>query len=130
LREHARLTLEARTSLGVVANVIGQDLERHLTLESCVLGAVDLTHPALAEQIMDLVRPEAGATFEGQEAGFVPLDLRDRIRGGQGDDRITGGRGNDRITGNVGNDWISGGVDRDRCIGGGEAGDSIRECEV
>ena len=64
-RHRLRLGLEAGERVGVIGEVLGQHLDRHVALEAGVAGAVDLPHPAGAERRDDLVRAEAVA---GREA--------------------------------------------------------------
>jgi hypothetical protein len=58
LREHLRFALEARESLGVVRERVGEDLDRDVAVELGVVGAIDLAHPAFAQQRDDLIRAE------------------------------------------------------------------------
>ncbi len=64
LGEDLRLALEARETVGVGGERLGEDLDRDLALQLRVGGAVDDPHPALAERGGDLVGPEAGAGSE------------------------------------------------------------------
>ncbi len=48
--ENFGFPLEARHAFGIAQERRGQNFERHFTLERCVACAVDLAHPALAEQ--------------------------------------------------------------------------------
>jgi len=59
--EHLRLPLEAGEAVSVVGKGFGQHLDRDLTVEPGVGGAVDLAHPALAQLGGDLVGAEARA---------------------------------------------------------------------
>jgi hypothetical protein len=58
------LVLEAPQPFDVLGEVGVDDLERHLAREALVPGAVDLAHPALAEEGEHLVRPDPGARGE------------------------------------------------------------------
>ena len=60
-RERPGLTAEARDPLAVVGEILGQDLERDVATEPCVVRAVDLAHSAPAEVGDDLVVGEGGA---------------------------------------------------------------------
>ena len=51
--EHLRLALEALPAHGVLGKVLGQLLDRHVPVEHLVACAVDLAHPARAEQLLD-----------------------------------------------------------------------------
>ena len=53
--EQLRLALKPREPLGVVRELVGQDLDRHLAREVRVLGAIHLSHPALTELFRDAV---------------------------------------------------------------------------
>jgi len=57
-------------------------------------------------------------------------DGDDIISGGLGDDTINGNAGNDVIAGRGGDDTIDGGTETDLCQGGGQAGDSVTNCEL
>jgi hypothetical protein len=57
-RQGSRLTLEARESTRVPGKLLGQDLERHLTPETHVAGAVHLAHATRAQQRQHLVAAE------------------------------------------------------------------------
>jgi hypothetical protein len=63
-RRHARLALETRTHIGLLGELGGQDLDRHVTAEPGVPRPVDLAHPPRAERGDDLVRAETGASSE------------------------------------------------------------------
>ena len=55
--EHPGLALEAGQPLRIAHEERRQDLDRHVAPEPGVVGAVDLAHPAFAEQRPDLIRP-------------------------------------------------------------------------
>ena len=65
-REDLCFPLEARHALGIERKGIGQDLDRDVTTESRVVGAIHLAHAAGANGGEDLIRPEASAQGEGQ----------------------------------------------------------------
>ena len=44
--EHLRFALEARQTVGIAANDVGQDLERDVALQLRVARAIHLAHPA------------------------------------------------------------------------------------
>jgi hypothetical protein len=56
--------LEACDPLGIRNEQLGQDLDRDFAIELSVSGAIDLAHPARAEQSDDLVGAEVGARGE------------------------------------------------------------------
>ena len=70
-RHRLRLGLEAGERVGVIGEVLGQDLDRHVALEAGVAGAVDLPHPAGAERRDDLVRAEAVAGREAHGSAAI-----------------------------------------------------------
>jgi hypothetical protein len=53
----ADLVVEPGDGGAVAAERLGQELQRHLLVELHVVGAVDLPHPAAAEQAQDAVAP-------------------------------------------------------------------------
>ena len=54
-RQGAGLAVEAGQALGVLGEMVGQDLERHLAAQLGVLGQVDGAHAAFAEFAEDFV---------------------------------------------------------------------------
>ena len=70
-RHRLRLGLEAGERVGVIGEVLGQDLDRHVALEAGIAGAVDLPHPAGAERRDDLVRAEAVAGREAHGSAAI-----------------------------------------------------------
>jgi hypothetical protein len=64
-----RLVLEALEPVLVLGEVVMHDLERHLAREPLVARAVDLAHPALAEESEHLVRPDPDAGGEAGQGG-------------------------------------------------------------
>src|SRR5262249_13898331 len=60
----ARLALEARHRVGVAGGIGRQYFDGHVAAEARVAAAVNLPHPALADQRHDLVRTDAGAGTE------------------------------------------------------------------
>jgi hypothetical protein len=59
-RQQPRLPLEARQPVGIGGESGRENLDRDITTEPAVSGAVDLAHTADAETSDDLVRPEPG----------------------------------------------------------------------
>ena len=47
-REHLRFAMEARQSLGIVGEEIGQDLDRDVAVQLGVMGTIDLAHSTFA----------------------------------------------------------------------------------
>ena len=68
--EHLRFPLEARHPIAIEGNGSGQDLQRNVASELAVACAIDLTHPARAENRDDVVRPEPGAGREKHSGGL------------------------------------------------------------
>ena len=60
-RDGPRLALEAGQAIGVLGDLVGEDLDRDLAAQAGVAGAVDLPHAAGPEEVDDLVRPESGS---------------------------------------------------------------------
>ena len=56
-----RLALEARPEVGVLRQLVGQQLEGHLAAQLALLGEVDDAHAAAAQDPLDAIRPEVGA---------------------------------------------------------------------
>jgi hypothetical protein len=59
--EKLRLPLEARQSIEILREPLGQDLDGDLALQLHVVRAIDLTHAALAKRLKDFVGAEASA---------------------------------------------------------------------
>ena len=73
-----RLALEAGAEVGVLRQLVGQQLEGHLAAELPLLGEVDDAHAAAAEDPFDVIRPEVGAearvrTRRGHGAMYVAI---------------------------------------------------------
>src|SRR5688500_9160858 len=64
-RKHARLALEPRQTVRIGDESGGQDLDRDITPEARVVCAINLAHPADAQQAGDLERTETAAESEG-----------------------------------------------------------------
>ena len=65
--EHVRLALEARHALGIVAEPVRDDLDRHVATELRVARAIDLAHAPGADKREDLVGAKASAGCQGQK---------------------------------------------------------------
>ena len=63
--ERAGFTLEAGDPLGVARHLVGQNLQRDVSPQPAVAGAVNLAHAACAKGRDDFVRAEPGADREG-----------------------------------------------------------------
>ena len=48
-RQHLRLAGETLHALGILCKPLGEHLECYLAAELCILGPIDLTHPALTQ---------------------------------------------------------------------------------
>jgi len=55
------LTLEPGETVGVLCHSLMDHLYRHIAVKPLVTGAVDLSHPALADLLDDAVMAEGGA---------------------------------------------------------------------
>jgi len=84
-----RLVLEAGEGVGVLRDLVGQHLDRHVTLEPRVPRPINLAHSARAERNNDLVWPEARARGEahavclpGSEEGAGRAPRRGDARSG------------------------------------------------
>jgi hypothetical protein len=64
-----RFALESRETVGVRRQRRWQELQRDVASEPAVVGAIDLTHAAGAEQLEDLARPNASAAGQRHEGG-------------------------------------------------------------
>jgi hypothetical protein len=54
-RQYVRFMAETRQPIRIVHKCIGQNLERHLARQLCILRAIDLAHAAFADQIDDAI---------------------------------------------------------------------------
>ena len=63
-REYLRFPSEPGEAVGIVDEALRQDLQRDVASELCVLGAIDLAHPARAEGRQDFVSTEPRAGRE------------------------------------------------------------------
>jgi len=61
----ARLAAEALQRLRLTSHLGRQDFDGHLAPQAGVDGAIDLPHPAAADEIDDLVGAESGAGGKG-----------------------------------------------------------------
>ena len=75
-----RFALETGKTLRVCREEFGEDLDRHVALESRVARPVDLAHPAGPKSGKDFVRAEAGAGGEGQLLSWIIRAERQRRR--------------------------------------------------
>ena len=64
-RRGLRLLQEPLLGDGVPRQIRGEDLDRHLTVETRIPGEVDDTYPALADLGAGVIRAERGAGCEG-----------------------------------------------------------------
>ena len=69
--EDLRFAFEAREPVRIGRERVGQNLERDVALQLRVARAIDLAHPAGAEQRDDLVVAEPGSSREGHTASIV-----------------------------------------------------------
>ena len=77
-REHLRFPLEPGEAIRVSREGVGQDLQRDITAQLRVGGAIDLAHAALPDEGGHVVVPEPGADCEGHELsgnfrGILPI---------------------------------------------------------
>ena len=77
-REELRLALEARDALAIADEGVGQHLQRNISVQLRVAGAVDLTHTAGADGGYDFVGTKPRAT--GQTHRGAPEYHRTRLR--------------------------------------------------
>ena len=56
-RHRPGLTLEAVLRVSIVEQILGQELDRDLTVQIGVIGNVNRRHAALADALQDLVAP-------------------------------------------------------------------------
>ena len=76
--DRLRLALEPLVKLGVVFQVLGQDLDRDAAVQARVAGLVDLAHAAGAERRHNLVRAEVRSGIEGQGWSTGAADVNGR----------------------------------------------------
>ena len=65
--ERSRLLLEPRAAVRVVRDRIGQHLDRDRTSQPGIVRAINLSHPAGAEQALDAERPQLAARRESSD---------------------------------------------------------------
>jgi hypothetical protein len=58
-------TIEPRETLGIHSEPLEEHLQRNVTIQLGVSGAIDLPHPAGPDGRVDLIRAEASAGREG-----------------------------------------------------------------
>ena len=64
-RKDLCFALEARQTVRILCEPVGQDFDRHLAPELRIAGAVDLAHPARAKGGQDLMRAETRTGGQG-----------------------------------------------------------------
>ena len=69
-REHLRFAPEPRQPIRIVGKLRQQHLERHVAVDAAIAGAVDLAHPAAAQQLDDLVVLDRVARREDVRGGL------------------------------------------------------------
>jgi hypothetical protein len=69
--EHVRLALEARHALGIMAEPVGDDLDRDVAAELRVARAIDLAHAPGANKREDLVGAKACAGGKAHGLGLM-----------------------------------------------------------
>src|SRR6186997_551442 len=68
-RQDLRLTFEAREARGIARERLGQNLDCHVALQSCISCAVDLAHSTGTELTADLVHTEPRADRHRHRGG-------------------------------------------------------------
>ena len=74
------LALEADAALGARAHAFGQHLDRDVTVQPRIGGAIDLAHPARAEERDDLVRADSGSRNQRHECCTLSRSGKRRLR--------------------------------------------------
>ena len=69
--EQTRFALEARQPVAGVGDLLGQDLDRHLTPEARIQRPVHFAHAPASERALDLVRPELLPDLEAHRVRSV-----------------------------------------------------------
>ena len=59
--QQPRLALEPAAAIGIGGKNIRQNLDRHVAPEPRIAGAVDVSHPACAEERANFIMPKAPA---------------------------------------------------------------------
>jgi hypothetical protein len=72
-RDRATFSPKTRQRRGIAGEVRRENLDGHIAPEACVRAAIDLAHSSAADQLADLVRPEARAARE-RHGGEVCAD--------------------------------------------------------
>jgi hypothetical protein len=62
--EEARFALKARDPLRIVAEPVGDNLDRDVAAQPGIAGAIDLSHPAGPDGRVDLIQADANAGLE------------------------------------------------------------------
>ena len=71
-----RLALEPRQGRWIRRHLGGQHLDRDVTVEARIPGAIDLAHSSGAKRCNDLVIPEAGSRIERHVPGILLTRFR------------------------------------------------------
>src|ERR1700719_516749 len=69
--QHLGFTLKASKSLGIVRERFGENLDRYITPQLCVMGLVNFSHAARTNRASDFIRAELGAS--GERHHFFPV---------------------------------------------------------
>src|SRR5688572_22437042 len=69
--EQLRFPQKARETVVVNRDSARQDLQRHITIELCLTGPVDLAHAARAEERLNFVRTDARAGCQGHATAWA-----------------------------------------------------------
>jgi hypothetical protein len=72
--QYSRFPLEAAEPLRIVRERARQDFDRHITPELRVASTIDFPHTARAEQVEDLVGPEARASGENHGLPILAIE--------------------------------------------------------
>jgi hypothetical protein len=69
--QHLRLALEAREKLRVAGKRLEEHLERNLTVQPGIAGAIDLAHFTFAKRRHDFVHTDTAAAGEAHAGAIV-----------------------------------------------------------
>ena len=78
--QRLRFARETRHAPRIIRERIGEDLERHVTIELRIVRAIYLPHAAGTEYTNDFVHAETGAGCEGQRLPRIIQAIRQRER--------------------------------------------------
>src|SRR5437867_2139375 len=56
--------LETSQAVGILSEILRQDLDRDIPPQFPVIGSIDLSHTALTERFLDVVMSEFGSCFD------------------------------------------------------------------